>query len=143
MVIFIRKILFQFQRHRETQFDDNIEDDFTLQLQAELEKKVTILSRSLWQKLSLRTEEIKNFCSNFTFISYHNSADEYSTIISTNISKFSEWTKIGTKFSEWYIFRHRTRKKAKFFLEDYQGDFYILYVTFHCGSEFRTGIMYR
>ena len=29
-------------------------------------------------------------------------------------------------------------KKAKIFLQDYQGDLYKLYVTFHCGSEFRT-----
>ena len=28
-------------------------------------------------------------------------------------------------------------EKAKIFLEDYQGDFYKLYATFHCGSEFR------
>ena len=34
--------------------------------------------------------------------------------------------------------RYRTRKKAKIFLWDYQGDLYILYLTFHCGSELQT-----
>ena len=30
------------------------------------------------------------------------------------------------------------QKRAKIFFENYQGDFYKLCVTFHCGTEFRT-----